>query len=279
MSNKYQSWKEIFSFVDFRTKKGYNLNINVTVVTIEVICVNEIEFKEVSYSSFGKEILKNISVKFEGGAIHTIVGPSGAGKSTLIKLINRLIEPTHGSILIDDVDIKTIDVIDLRRRIGMVFQQPHLFEGTVKENIEYGPMLKGEKNINVEYYLSIAGLNSEYATRDVKSLSGGEQQRVSIARTLANNPETLLLDEPTSALDPTSTEIVEKLIFYLKEKMNLTIIWITHNMEQAKRIGDYTALLNKGQLIEYAKTYDFFTNPQNEITKLFIQGKLKEEVK
>ncbi|MGI1691781.1 ABC transporter ATP-binding protein [Thermoanaerobacter uzonensis] len=241
--------------------------------------MNEIEFKEVSYSSFGKEILKNISVKFEGGAIHTIVGPSGAGKSTLIKLINRLIDPTHGSILIDDVDIKTIDVIDLRRRIGMVFQQPHLFEGTVKENIEYGPMLKGEKNINVEYYLSIAGLNSEYATRDVKSLSGGEQQRVSIARTLANNPETLLLDEPTSALDPTSTEIVEKLIFYLKEKMNLTIIWITHNMEQAKRIGDYTALLNKGQLIEYAKTYDFFTNPQNEITKLFIQGKLKEEVK
>ncbi|KHO61291.1 phosphate ABC transporter ATP-binding protein, PhoT family [Thermoanaerobacter sp. YS13] len=241
--------------------------------------MNEIEFKEVSYSSFGKEILKNISVKFEGGAIHTIVGPSGAGKSTLIKLINRLIEPTHGSILIDDVDIKTIDVIDLRRRIGMVFQQPHLFEGTVKENIEYGPMLKGEKNIHVEYYLSIVGLNSEYATRDVKNLSGGEQQRVSIARTLANNPETLLLDEPTSALDPTSTEIVEKLIFYLKEKMNLTIIWITHNMEQAKRIGDYTALLNKGQLIEYAKTYDFFTNPQNEITKLFIQGKLKEEVK
>ncbi|HHW57817.1 MAG TPA: phosphate ABC transporter ATP-binding protein [Clostridia bacterium] len=241
--------------------------------------MNEIEFKEVSYSSFGKEILKNISVKFEGGAIHTIVGPSGAGKSTLIKLINRLIDPTHGSILIDDVDIKTIDVIDLRRRIGMVFQQPHLFEGTVKENIEYGPMLKGEKNVNVEYYLSIVGLNSEYATRDVKNLSGGEQQRVSIARTLANNPETLLLDEPTSALDPTSTEIVEKLIFNLKEKMNLTIIWITHNMEQAKRIGDYTALLNKGQLIEYDKTYDFFTNPQNEITKLFIQGKLKEEVK
>ncbi|AEM77841.1 MULTISPECIES: phosphate ABC transporter ATP-binding protein [Thermoanaerobacter] len=241
--------------------------------------MNEIEFKEVSYSSFGKEILKNISVKFEGGAIHTIVGPSGAGKSTLIKLINRLIDPTHGSILIDDVDIKTIDVIDLRRRIGMVFQQPHLFEGTVKENIEYGPMLKGEKNVNVEYYLSIVGLNNEYATRDVKNLSGGEQQRVSIARTLANNPEALLLDEPTSALDPTSTEIVEKLIFNLKEKMNLTIIWITHNMEQAKRIGDYTALLNKGQLIEYAKTYDFFTNPQNEITKLFIQGKLKEEVK
>jgi putative ABC transport system ATP-binding protein len=241
--------------------------------------VNEIEFKEVSYSSFGKEILKNISVKFEGGAIHTIVGPSGAGKSTLIKLINRLIDPTHGSILIDDVDIKTIDVIDLRRRIGMVFQKPHLFEGTVKENIEYGPMLKGEKNINVEYYLSIVGLNSEYATRDVKNLSGGEQQRVSIARTLANNPETLLLDEPTSALDPTSTEIIEKLIFYLKEKINLTIIWITHNIDQAKRIGDYTALLNKGQLIEYAKTYDFFTSPQNEITELFIQGKLKEEVK
>jgi putative ABC transport system ATP-binding protein len=190
-----------------------------------------------------------------------------------------LIDPTHGSILIDDVDIKTIDVIDLRRRIGMVFQQPHLFEGTVKDNIEYGPMLKGEKNIDAEYYLNIVGLNSGYVMRDVKDLSGGEQQRVSIARTLANNPEAILLDEPTSALDPTSTEIVEKLIINLKEKMNLTIIWITHNMEQAKHIGDYTALFNKGQLIEYAKTYDFFANPQNEITKLFIQGKLKEEVK
>ncbi len=241
--------------------------------------MKEIEFKDVSYNRFGNEILKNISVKFEGGAIHTIVGPSGAGKSTLIKLINRLIDPTHGSILIDDVDIKTIDVIGLRRRIGMVFQQPHLFEGTVKDNIEYGPMLKGEKNIDVEYYLNIVGLNSGYVMRDVKDLSGGEQQRVSIARTLANNPEAILLDEPTSALDPTSTEIVEKLIINLKEKMNLTIIWITHNMEQAKHIGDYTALLNKGQLIEYAKTYDFFANPQNEITKLFIQGKLKEEVK
>ncbi|MEW8996683.1 MAG: phosphate ABC transporter ATP-binding protein [Thermoanaerobacter sp.] len=241
--------------------------------------MKEIEFKDVSYNRFGNEILKNISVKFEGGAIHTIVGPSGAGKSTLIKLINRLIDPTHGSILIDDVDIKTIDVIDLRRRIGMVFQQPHLFEGTVKDNIEYGPMLKGEKNIDVEYYLNIVGLNSGYVMRDVKDLSGGEQQRVSIARTLANNPEAILLDEPTSALDPTSTEIVEKLIINLKEKMNLTIIWITHNMEQAKHIGDYTALFNKGILIEYAKTYDFFANPQNEITKLFIQGKLKEEVK
>ncbi|SHE34466.1 phosphate ABC transporter ATP-binding protein, PhoT family (TC 3.A.1.7.1) [Thermoanaerobacter uzonensis DSM 18761] len=241
--------------------------------------MKKIEFKEVSYVTSEKEILKNISIRFVGGAIHTIVGPSGAGKSTLIKLINRLIDPTHGSILIDDVDIKTMDVIDLRRKIGMVFQKPHLFEGTVKENIEYGPMLKGEKNVDVKYYLSIVGLNNEYATRDVKNLSGGEQQRVSIARTLANKPEALLLDEPTSALDPTSTETIEKLMIELKEKINLTIIWITHNIDQAKRIGDYTALLNKGQLIEYAKTHDFFTSPQNEITELFIQGKLKEEVK
>ncbi|MGB9680267.1 MAG: phosphate ABC transporter ATP-binding protein [Thermoanaerobacteraceae bacterium] len=239
----------------------------------------EIEFKNVSYNSFRKEILKNITIKFGKSKTHTIVGPSGAGKSTLVKLINRLIDPTYGNILIDSVNIDKLDVIDLRRRIGMVFQQSHLFEGTVKDNIEYGPLQKGEKNVNVEYYLNIVGLNGDYATRDVKKLSGGEQQRISIARTLANNPEALLLDEPTSALDPTSTEIVEKLIIYLKEKMNLTIIWITHNLEQAKRVGDYTALINKGQLIEYANTYDFFTNPQNEITKLFIDGKLKEEVK
>jgi len=265
--------------VDFNTKKGYNFNINVTVVTIEVNYMIEIEFKNVSYNSFRKEILKNITIKFGKGKIHTIVGPSGAGKSTLIKLINRLIDPTHGHILINGVDIKTIDVIDLRRRIGMVFQKSHLFEGTVKDNIEYGPSQKGDKNINVEYYLNIVGLNGDYAARDVKKLSGGEQQRISIARTLANNPEALLLDEPTSALDPTSTEIVEKLMVYLKEKMNLTIIWITHNLEQAKRVGDYIALINKGQLIECANTYDFFTNPQNEITRLFIDGKLKEEVK
>lgn len=241
--------------------------------------MKEIEFKDVSYNRYGNDILKDISIMLKGGAVHTIIGPSGAGKSTLIKLINRLIDPTNGGILVDGVNIKTLDVVSLRRRVGMVFQQPHLFEGTIKDNIEYGPILKGEKKIDVEYYLSVLGLNSNYVMRDVKDLSGGEQQRVSIARALANKPEALLLDEPTSALDPASVEIIENLISKLNEEMNLTIIWITHNMEQARRIGDYTALLNKGNLIEYAKTYDFFTNPKNKITKLFIEGRLKEEVK
>jgi putative ABC transport system ATP-binding protein len=236
--------------------------------------ISKIKMERVSFRSGGEEILKNINVEFEAGLIHTLIGPSGAGKSTFIKLINRLIDPTEGRVLVDGTDIKNFDIISLRRKIGMVFQQAYLFDGTVSDNIKYGPKLAGEKNVDVKYYLQIVGLGENLENKSVDNLSGGEQQRVSIARTLANKPEVILLDEPTSALDPASTQLIEDLILELKNKFNLTFIWITHNMEQAKRVGDYTYLLVGGELADFGRTAEFFENPQKQITRLFIEGKL-----
>lgn len=236
--------------------------------------MNEIKFINVGYKDAENEILKGITMEIPAGYIHTIIGPSGAGKSTLIKLVNRLIDPTEGRILIDNTDIRDINIIELRRRIGMVFQQAYLFDGSVADNIKYGPMLKGINNIDVKHYLDIVGLDASYMNRKVDDLSGGEAQRISIARALANEPEVLLLDEPTSALDPASTQIIEDLIMNLKDKLKLTFVWITHNMEQAKRVGDYTIFINNGRLVEYGVTKEFFANPKSEISKLFIDGKL-----
>ncbi|AGB19592.1 ABC transporter ATP-binding protein [Thermoanaerobacterium thermosaccharolyticum] len=239
--------------------------------------MKEIKFINVGFSDSDDVILEDITLEIYMGHIYTIIGPSGAGKSTLIKLINRLIDATEGKILIDGNDIKNYDIIQLRRKIGMVFQQPYLFEGTVEDNIKYGPMLKGKRDVDVEYYLKIVGLDKSYSKKKVDDLSGGEAQRISIARTLANEPEVLLLDEPTSALDPASTQVIEELVIDLKNKLNLTFIWITHNMEQAKRVGDYTIFINKGRLVEYRETRNFFLNPIFDVTKLFIDGKLTKE--
>ncbi|PHO06311.1 phosphate ABC transporter ATP-binding protein [Thermoanaerobacterium thermosaccharolyticum] len=239
--------------------------------------MKEIKFINVCFSDSDDVILEDITLEIYMGHIYTIIGPSGAGKSTLIKLINRLIDATEGKILIDGNDIKNYDIIQLRRKIGMVFQQPYLFEGTIEDNIKYGPMLKGKRDVDVEYYLRIVGLDKSYSKKKVDDLSGGEAQRISIARTLANEPEVLLLDEPTSALDPASTQVIEELVIDLKNKLNLTFIWITHNMEQAKRVGDYTIFINKGRLVEYGETRNFFLNPIFDVTKLFIDGKLTKE--
>ncbi|WP_434577561.1 ABC transporter ATP-binding protein [Thermoanaerobacterium thermosaccharolyticum] len=239
--------------------------------------MKEIKFINVGFSDSDDVILEDITLEIYMGHIYTIIGPSGAGKSTLIKLINRLIDATEGKILIDGNDIKNYDIIQLRRKIGMVFQQPYLFEGTVEDNIKYGPMLKGKRDVDVEYYLRIVGLDKSYSKKKVDDLSGGEAQRISIARTLANEPEVLLLDEPTSALDSASTQVIEELVIDLKNKLNLTFIWITHNMEQAKRVGDYTIFINKGRLVEYGETRNFFLNPIFDVTKLFIDGKLTKE--
>ncbi|MEG6566596.1 phosphate ABC transporter ATP-binding protein [Thermoanaerobacterium saccharolyticum] len=239
--------------------------------------MKKIKFIDVGFKDHDDVILKDISMEISFGYIYTIIGPSGAGKSTFIKLINRLIDPTEGKILIDEKNIKDYDIIKLRRRIGMVFQQPYLFEGTVEDNIKYGPMIRGQRDTNVDYYLSMVGLDKSYRTRKVDDLSGGEAQRISIARSLANEPTVLLLDEPTSALDPASTQVIEDLVIELKNKLNLTIIWITHNMEQAKRVGDFTIFINNGRLIEYGNTKAFFSNPKNDLTRLFINGKLTKE--
>jgi phosphate transport system ATP-binding protein len=218
--------------------------------------------------------------------VTAFIGPSGCGKSTLLRCMNRLndlIEGARheGNILIDDVDIfhPLIDITDLRKRVGMVFQKSNPFPKSIHENVAYGPRLQGLKNRMVleeivERSLRGAGLWEEVKDRLHKSalgLSGGQQQRLCIARALAVKPDVLLMDEPCSALDPIATGIIEELLFSLKKE--LTIVIVTHNMQQAARVSDRTAFMYLGQLVEYGLTKQLFTNPSKKQTEDYITGR------
>lgn len=218
--------------------------------------------------------------------VTAFIGPSGCGKSTLLRCMNRLndlIEGTRheGNILIDDVDIfnPEIDITDLRKRVGMVFQKSNPFPKSIHENVAYGPRLQGLKNRTVleeivERSLRGAGLWEEVKDRLHKSalgLSGGQQQRLCIARALAVKPDVLLMDEPCSALDPIATGIIEELLFSLKKE--LTVVIVTHNMQQAARVSDCTAFMYLGQLIEFGLTKQLFTNPSKKQTEDYITGR------
>ncbi len=237
-----------------------------------------LKLEKVSVNLGTSKILDKINLEIPANKITTIIGPSGAGKSTLLRLFNRLVSPAEGKITFKGKNIEEVDVIQLRNRVGMVFQLPVLFPGTVLDNLSYGPSLKGVREDDYALYcLKLVGLDKSFAEKDVSSLSGGEQQRVSLARTLANKPEVLLLDEPTSALDPASTEHIEKTICQLKSSLNLTIIWITHDLNQAKRVSDYVVFLAGGKVIEAGTKEQLFSNPKEKLTKLFLAGQLAEK--
>lgn len=218
--------------------------------------------------------------------VTAFIGPSGCGKSTLLRCMNRLndlIEGARheGNILLDDSDIfnPLIDITDLRKRVGMVFQKSNPFPKSIHENVAYGPRLQGLKNRVVleeivERSLRGAGLWEEVKDRLHKSalgLSGGQQQRLCIARALAVKPDVLLMDEPCSALDPIATGIIEELLFSLKKE--LTVVIVTHNMQQAARVSDRTAFMYLGQLVEYGLTKQLFTNPSKKQTEDYITGR------
>ena len=218
--------------------------------------------------------------------VTAFIGPSGCGKSTLLRCMNRLndlIEGARheGNILIDGVDIfnPLIDITDLRKRVGMVFQKSNPFPKSIHENVAYGPRLQGLKNRMVleeivERSLRGAGLWEEVKDRLHKSalgLSGGQQQRLCIARALAVKPDVLLMDEPCSALDPIATGVIEELLFSLKKE--LTVVIVTHNMQQAARVSDRTAFMYLGQLVEYGLTKQLFTNPSKKQTEDYITGR------
>ena len=229
--------------------------------------------------------LKNINMKIPKNEITAFIGPSGCGKSTFLKTINRmndLVENVRieGNILMDGVDIYSdIDVIKLRQRVGMVFQQPNPFPMSIYDNVAYGPKIHGIKKKSeldeiVERSLRQAAIWDEVKDRLKKNalgLSGGQQQRVCIARALAVEPEVILMDEPTSALDPISTLKIEDLAEQLKEKY--TIVMVTHNMQQASRISDKTAFFLTGDVVEYGNTMDIFNNPQDKRTEDYITGR------
>ena len=233
-----------------------------------------------------KQALHEITLTAEPRSVTALIGPSGCGKSTFLRSINRMnaLLPGirhEGEILIDGTDIhrRDMDLVTLRRRVGMVFQRWNPFPKTIYENVAYGPRVNGIRNRAdldgiVESALHRAALWDEVKDRLRQSalgLSGGQQQRLCIARTLANEPEVLLLDEPASALDPGATQKVEELLYDLKK--DLTIIIVTHNLQQAARVSDTTAFFYLGQLVEVGPTERMFTSPTNERTDAYITGR------
>lgn len=234
-----------------------------------------------------KQALKNISLDIKASTATAIIGPSGCGKTTLIRCLNRMHEMTpgataKGSVVLDDIDIydKKVDPVVIKRRIGMVFQKPNPFPTmSIYDNVAAGLKLNGIKDKRLIDEVVRESLEGAALWDEVKneldkpglSVSGGQQQRLCIARALAMHPEVLLMDEPTSALDPIASAKIEELIHNLKK--DLTIIIVTHNMQQAARVADHTAFMYLGELIEYGPTKQIFENPQKELTERYISGK------
>lgn len=233
-----------------------------------------------------KKALNNVSIEIPSNKVTALIGPSGCGKSTFLRALNRMNDlidgvKIEGKVLLDEIDInnKNIDVVELRKKIGMIFQKSNPFPKSIYENVAFGPKINGitdKKKIDeiVETSLHRSALWDEVKddlNKNGLSLSGGQQQRLCIARALAVDPEILLMDEPASALDPISTTKIEDLIFELKE--NYTIIIVTHNMQQAARVSDYTAFFYLGKLIEFDETNKIFTSPSNKQTEDYIRGR------
>ncbi|MDQ3019198.1 MAG: phosphate ABC transporter ATP-binding protein PstB [Bacteroidota bacterium] len=230
--------------------------------------------------------LKNISIKIDENKVTSLIGPSGCGKSTFLRTLNRLNDTIdnvriEGDVKIDNINIydKSVDVVALRKRVGMIFQKSNPFPKSIFENVAYGPRINGvnkKKQLHeiVEGSCKRAAIWEEVKERlndSAMGLSGGQQQRVCIARALAVDPEILLMDEPASALDPIATAKIEELMFELKK--NLTIVIVTHNMQQAARVSDKCAFFLSGEIIEYSSTSNMFTKPENERTQNYISGK------
>lgn len=230
--------------------------------------------------------LSNIDINIKKNKVTALIGPSGCGKSTFLRSLNRMNDiifgtRVEGEVILDGQDIydRNVDVVDLRRRVGMVFQKSNPFPKTIFENVAYGLRINGEKNRSViaervEESLIGSALWDEVKDRldeSAMDLSGGQQQRLCIARALAIRPEVILMDEPASALDPIATQKIEELIFQLKNEY--TIVIVTHNMQQAARVSDYTAFFYIGELIEFGVTDQIFTNPLKTKTEDYVTGR------
>lgn len=243
----------------------------------------KIETKKLNLWYGENHALKDISVGITENKITALIGPSGCGKSTFIRCLNRMndlvdIVRIEGTVIYNEMNIydKDMDAVDLRKSIGMVFQKPNPFPMSIYDNVAYGPRIHGLRNVDkiVEESLKDAALWGEVSDRMQKpamGLSGGQQQRLCIARTLAMKPDVILFDEPCSALDPISTGKIEELMDELREKY--TQIIVTHNMQQAARVSDYTAYFLLGELIEYGKTRDIFEMPKEKSTEDYITGR------
>lgn len=240
-----------------------------------------------NYNSWYEDFhaIKEVNMEIQENKVTAFIGPSGCGKSTLLKAMNRMNDLVdsfrhEGSIMLDGKDIwNDIDVYDLRTKVGMVFQQPNPFPKSIYDNIAYGPRTHGIKDKKVLDEIVERSLKQAAIWNEVKdnlnksalSISGGQQQRICIARAMAVQPEVILLDEPTSALDPISTAKIEELLYDMKK--NFTIVIVTHNMQQATRVSDQTGFFLLGDLIEFGDTEQIFANPKNSKTEEYITGR------
>jgi phosphate transport system ATP-binding protein len=246
----------------------------------------KIEIRDLSFFYGSKQALKKINLACPSNRVTAVIGPSGCGKSTLIRTLNRMNDVipgarVEGRILLDGEEINApeVDVVDLRRRVGMVFQKPNPFPKSIFDNVAYGLRINGLRNPRrieevVEKSLREAALWDEVKDRlkeNAFALSGGQQQRLCIARAMAVEPEVILFDEPCSAIDPIATARIEDLI--QKLKMSYTVVIVTHNMQQAARVSDFTAFMMLGDLIEFGRTDKIFTNPANKLTEDYITGR------
>ena len=247
---------------------------------------DKVSFKEYNLWYGSKQALKNINIDIKNNIVTAIMGPSGCGKSSLLRSINRINDliptcRTEGALLINGENIydAKVDVDDLRRRVGMVFQKPNPFPKTIYENVAFGPKIHGttekaELDSIVEKSLKGAALWEEVKDRlndNAYSLSGGQQQRLCIARALSIEPEIILMDEPCSALDPIATTKIETLMRQLKD--SYTVVLVTHNLQQAARVSDMTAFMYIGEVVEFGNTRGIFENPRSELTENYITGK------
>ncbi len=262
-------------------------NIGVQTPTADLQHRYKVSIKNLNAWFGMKQALKNISLEIKKNTATAIIGPSGCGKTTLIRCLNRMHEMTpgataNGSVILDNIDIydKRVDPVVIKRRIGMVFQKPNPFPTmSIYDNVAAGLKLNGIKDKRLIGDIVQESLKGAALWEEVKnelgkpglSLSGGQQQRLCIARALAMHPEVILMDEPTSALDPIASSKIEELIHNLKK--DLTIIIVTHNMQQAARVSDLTAFMYLGELVEYGATKQIFENPQKELTERYISGK------
>jgi putative ABC transport system ATP-binding protein len=231
-----------------------------------------------------KEILKGISLSVPAGELTVIVGPSGGGKSTLVRLVNRLEDPTSGRILIDGKDIAALDPLQLRRRVGMAAQKPFMFEGSVLENLQRPFLLRGEEPPSPESELLLENLDlcrltAELLPQNARTLSLGQQQRVSLARTLATRPEILLLDEPTSALDRPTADRLAATLQEVCRKGNLAVLMVTHDLRLAERVAHHLAYLEEGLILEEGSADDLLNRPRTAELRRFLAEPEKEFLK
>ncbi len=238
--------------------------------------MTSIRIEQLTLERNQQRVLTAVSLEVASGEIVCLLGASGSGKSSLLRCINRLTEPPLGTVFLDGTDVCAMNVLALRQRVGMVFQQVTLFPGTVGTNVGYGPALHKRPlaPADMTRFLDLADLPADIVTQNSQMLSGGQAQRVALARTLATEPAILLLDEPTSALDPLATRHIEATMLKLRQTLGLTMLWVTHSAEQARQVADRVYLLDQGRIVDTGTPEHLFRAGSQHRTALFAAGKM-----